>query len=479
MADPSDSLSGATLEKELQRLIRKANGYWISGESDKFSKERIHALEHFKRLTDEQKDKFDPQLSEWLLTGSEEPFSKVSHPRLADRLSFDGTIDGEFNELAKRVHASWEKLDFEEKRFHEVATTELSNARLHEKIDPLAPARWAIHNLAIPDQVDPGQRFGEPPITIFRGDRFDIDVYYWLDGTTCIHEHGFCGSFGVLAGSSLHSHYDFKAEKVFNRGLALGKATLRQCEMLEPGDCHPIEAGEDLVHALFHLDRPSVSVVIRTAAKWALPQRHFLPPSIAVTSFTSRDEQRRLHSLRMLARIESPTFFEDLQVILNTCPPDEFVNLLVSLRDFLGHSDNLPVTFYRTIPERVELLREVSACLKEFKRSAKLIELRASTHDAEERFLLALLLNLPTRELLNDFIVRRWPGSSSAETMERLFTTMFARGDKPPFDLPSHEQTATIFSKLLAGSSPSDFPGDVRPMAENISKNSILRPFMG
>ncbi|MFN2514442.1 MAG: hypothetical protein ABR568_23900, partial [Pyrinomonadaceae bacterium] len=60
-----------------------------------------------------------------------------------------------------------------------------------------------MHTAAsLPHQYDVEGRFGNPPITLFAGPRFHIDVYYWLDGTTSIHQHSFTGAFQVLLGSS-------------------------------------------------------------------------------------------------------------------------------------------------------------------------------------------------------------------------------------------------------------------------------------
>ena len=46
---------------------------------------------------------------------------------------------------------------------------------------------------ALPEQMDVEAAFGNPPVTLFAGLRFHIDVYFWLDGTTEIHQHAFAG----------------------------------------------------------------------------------------------------------------------------------------------------------------------------------------------------------------------------------------------------------------------------------------------
>jgi len=76
--------------------------------------------------------------------------------------------------------------------------------------------RWVHNSVSLPEQQDIEGRFGNPPITMFSGARFYIDVYYWLDGTTAIHQHSFTGAFQVLLGSSIHSRYSFREDKIIN-----------------------------------------------------------------------------------------------------------------------------------------------------------------------------------------------------------------------------------------------------------------------
>ena len=114
-------------------------------------------------------------------------------------------------------------------------------------------------------QADIDSKFGQPAITVFRCEAFYIDVLFWVDGTTAIHQHRFSGAFHVMGGSSLQSRYRFTPKCAYSERLLYGTLDLLDVELLVKGDVRPIRAGAELVHALFHLDRPSVSVVVRTA----------------------------------------------------------------------------------------------------------------------------------------------------------------------------------------------------------------------
>ena len=101
---------------------------------------------------------------------------------------------------------------------------------------------------------------------MYRGRGFYIDVLFWLDGTTNIHQHGFWGAFQVLAGSSVHCRFGFDLAEEINHRLRIGKLRLLETELLGLGAIRKILGGELFIHSLFHLDRPSVSIVIRCPA---------------------------------------------------------------------------------------------------------------------------------------------------------------------------------------------------------------------
>jgi len=84
----------------------------------------------------------------------------------------------------------------------------------------------------LPRQRDLRASFADPPLTVFSGLRFHIDVYLWFEATTAIHQHGFCGAFQVLSGSSIHSWYTFESEKKINIFAETGHLGLKVCELL-------------------------------------------------------------------------------------------------------------------------------------------------------------------------------------------------------------------------------------------------------
>jgi hypothetical protein len=54
---------------------------------------------------------------------------------------------------------------------------------------------WIIQTHKLSRQLNNNGLFGQPPVTLARKEGFVIDVYFWIDGTTNIHEHQFEGRF--------------------------------------------------------------------------------------------------------------------------------------------------------------------------------------------------------------------------------------------------------------------------------------------
>src|ERR1044072_3448062 len=115
-----------------------------------------------------------------------------------------------FKTLGAEIEKLWREENYDETRFPEIAAEALRQARLPEKVSAWEVVDWTLNETNLPAQQDVYAKFGDPPITLYNSPRFHIDVYFWLEGTTAIHQHGFCGALQVLHGSSLHSWYDFE-----------------------------------------------------------------------------------------------------------------------------------------------------------------------------------------------------------------------------------------------------------------------------
>src|SRR5205085_4227910 len=124
--------------------------------------------------------------------------------------------------LGVEIEDLWLATNYNETDFPAIASAALKRADLPSKLSAWDVVEWSLKEYELPRQRDLNARFADPPITVFSGLRFQIDVYFWFEGTTATHEHSFCGAFQVLLGSSIHSWYEFETREVINAFCELG-----------------------------------------------------------------------------------------------------------------------------------------------------------------------------------------------------------------------------------------------------------------
>src|SRR6266853_5307367 len=149
-------------------------------------------------------------------------------------------------------------------------------------------------------------------LVVYSHPRFYIQLLFWLDGTTAIHQHEFSVAFHVMPGSSIHAHYAFEKARPVTPYLRVGDVRMKKIEILESGRTVPIVSGEQAIHSLFHLDSPSVTVVVRTHHDPGTgPQLNYLPPHMAIDPLHSDLlTMRRNQLLDVLEQVEDPGYAE-------------------------------------------------------------------------------------------------------------------------------------------------------------------------
>lgn len=301
------------------------------------------------------------------------------------------------DELGARLEERWRAADYDEREFPEMASHALSQARLPGQLSSDHLIDWGLTATALPRQRDLEAKFGQPPLTLFSSPRFHIDALHWIDGSTNIHQHSFSGAFQVLAGSSIETRYAFDRERSFDGHFVMGRLRVITTALHEAGDVTPIRSGPSgLIHALFHLDRPSVSIVVRTYHDDnAGPQFKFARPGIGTDPFFvegNRDRALQLVGLirnidhssleqwvgDLVARSDLHTAYRTLEVCMNISDRSLFDRLIDRVRD----------------SDARDRFREA---FEEKRRIAFLHGRRALVKDPDLRFLLGVLLNATCR----------------------------------------------------------------------------------
>ena len=337
----------------------------------------------------------------------------------------------EFQKLGALVESRWKAENYSEQLFPEIAAQALVESDLPARVDPWEIIRWVHTADSLPQQFDVDGRFGNPPITLFSGPRFFIDIYYWLDGATTIHQHAFTGAFQVLLGSSIHSRYSFREDKIINEHFSVGELALEEVQLLELKDVRMIRPGRDFIHSLFHLDRPSATITIRTEhTPSAALQYDYRKPHFAMDPFFRNPVMiKKLQTIGLLLGMkhkDADTMIGDL-----VCSSD-FHTAYSALAETYQQlqSNEMDALFglstgkdrFKAILERCKsvhggLTDLVLPVLEEQERQMSIIQRRGTITKEAHRFYLALLLNIPSREKILDLVKQRHPDQDPVETV--------------------------------------------------------------
>jgi hypothetical protein len=356
-----------------------------------------------------------------------------------------------FRELGDRIDEAFSARDYDERAFPEIAARALEEARLSSVVSPEDVVRWLVRQRSLPTQDDIAARFGQPPVTVFRGRRFYVQVLLWREGATAIHRHGFSGAFTLLRGESLHTRYGFTPRRRVSSSFLIGDVELRERALLGPGDVVPIT--HDLAHALFHLDAPSATVVVRTFREEdVLPQYNYHPPCLAIDPFYEDPVSKRQLQALAFVRATDPESYAPLAAELagRSDLETSYRVLAQAHRGRLGPTHAPPV-IAAARARHGDVVDELLAALHEDLRDGQVGDARARTTEPNLRFFLALLQNLHEAEPIFDLVARRFPDKPARDTIRD-----FLHASKDPLTLGADladEPTRITVDALLDGAS--------------------------
>jgi hypothetical protein len=377
----------------------------------------------------------------------------------------------EFAELGALVESRWRAQNYSEDLFPRIASQALSELDLSSRVDPVEIIRWVHDTPDLPEQMDPIGKFGNPPITLFVGSRFYVDVYYWLDGTTTIHQHAFSGAFQVLLGSSVHARYTFENRREINPHFLTGELFLDEVSLLAQGDIREINPGPDFIHSLFHLERPSATITIRTyKAPGAAVQYSYLKPFLAINPFfTDAALTKKVQTVSLLLRMKHPEADRFVGELVESSDFQTAYTVLEQAFRFLCHreleeilgmsrsNDRFLALLDRARSRHGELADLLLPVFEEEWRQADISRRRAEIKGEDHRFFLALLLNLSERDTVLRLVQERFSNQDAVELVvawvkELSATQIF--GSREPSVLgvgQLDDRQLAVFKGLLEG----------------------------
>jgi hypothetical protein len=319
-------------------------------------------------------------------------------------------------QIGRELQARWRAVRNDHRRFADLAVDVLHEFSPAQKLTVEDLVRGLFTDEVLPIQLDPEARFGDASITLFHGREFHVDVVFWLDSKTSVHQHGFSGAFQVLAGSSLHARYSFEQTRYLDDHVHLGRLQPSDLEVLERGDVRPILPGDAYVHALWHLERPSVSFIVREHARsTAQPQYSYLASCLEYDPFFINDQTTttRLQMLRLLHSLNAPLLGEMIEAVGREGAPLPIVRLTqwVSRRP-AGLGQRLVEAVRKYDPGYADAL---DLALEELEREGRISLVRDKVQDPDQRLLLGLLQHCPDRDQILRHVARLRPSAHPAE----------------------------------------------------------------
>ncbi len=419
-----------------------------------------------------------------------------------------------FEELGKQVETLWRDKNYNEELFPSVAAHALRDFGLPEKVTAWETVIWALGEINLPEQRDLPGRFGDPPITLYNSPRFHIDIYFWLEGTTSIHQHAFCGAFQVIHGSSIHSSYDFETKEVINVFTELGEMELDHCELLKVGDVRKILPGRDFIHSLFHLDQPSATIVVRThRSPLHLPQFDYRKPFLAIDPFFSEPNlTKKMQAITMMLRAKHADADKLLLEMLEIADFQTTFTILGSTRGLLrSHGIQQLFNVEQTedrFEKAVEVARKRHGALADtiltiFDKQDKLFEItnrRNYITEPEHRFFMALLMNVEGKERIFSLIKERFPEDDPIDKVLD-WTTQLAQTKVMGMNIPNalgiqgfDDFDSFILEDMLKGLSleeiqknlendapnqtPEELATDLAKRVQKIKDSAVLKPIL-
>ncbi|MEZ5429124.1 MAG: hypothetical protein R2747_22955 [Pyrinomonadaceae bacterium] len=342
----------------------------------------------------------------------------------------------QFNRIGAQLEKLWRDKNYAEDEFPALAAGILAEAALPEKISAWDVIGWTLGQTQLPEQKDLKANFGDPPITLYNSPRFHIDVYFWLEGTTAIHQHAFCGAFQVLHGSSIHSWYEFELLNKINAFTEVGRISLKLCELLEVGDTQQILAGRQYIHGLFHLDQPSATIVVRThKSPLYLPQYSYHKPFLAIDPFFEEANTiKKIQCLTALFRSNHPDTDKFIGELLEGSDFQTTFSILSTVRHYLGQNQLDRLFNLSGATDRFDAFLEIArrrhgepadifpAVFAWQETIEEIVKRRSYVSEPEHRFFLALLMNVEGRDRIFSLIRERFP---EADPLEKVLDWVF------------------------------------------------------
>lgn len=354
--------------------------------------------------------------------------------------------------LAARIDREWKSAGAKVAALPAIAARILEDAQPHREYDLASLAGWTISSRTFPQPCNPFGPQGPPAFTIWSNGRFFANIYAYTTPEVVIHDHDFAGAFTNLSGTTIHATYEFPDAERVAPEVHVGELAVREVEVVRTGDVRRIDPGRRFIHQVWHVDQPTVVLVLRTGPLPA-PRRQFqyLRAGYATEVFRdaamSVDAPERFRYTRKMAeclRASSDGGVDYLRSLLrHERPWDAVWHLLGNWRHLrtLGALDDLVCLGVR---HQGAWFAGVSEAGSEHDLFSSIQW--ASVPSVQDRIALALLMTFHGWRPMREWLERLLPGAAPEE---RFVESLGRLGDEGLIPLQLGPQGQTMLRILL------------------------------
>lgn len=294
-------------------------------------------------------------------------------------------------QLAERLTVKWAAVGYDDDAFPTIAAEELEGhppARIFNRNDLLS---WLADAKNLPYQPDHDDHFGQPHVTLWWSCRFQIDALFWYSATADAHQHKFSGAFSVVDGKSVQTTYTCVERARLSSKIILATVAKERVELLDVGDVRPIGRDRRLVHSLFHLDAPTITLLVKSSpTESGEPEYVYCPPALVFDPVPSPIGRKQLQALESLLRMQTDDVERYATLLVSGF--DSHTALLVLIRLCTAAIDSAALErVVRAAHARYPAIAEaVLQGVDGERRRKTLLHIRQQIHDPDSRLLLFL-----------------------------------------------------------------------------------------
>lgn len=303
-------------------------------------------------------------------------------------------------QLAQDIENEYQKNYYKESTFNEIAFNQLERYDLCYEDIQQGLLNSFIDSIDL--QVNNREQFCDLPIILFENSRFRIQLLTWLNASTVIHEHGFYGAFQVVRGSSIERVYRYNEHQEINSKVKIGELEPISFNHRTAGSKVKINGGSDYIHSLYHLEEPTITLIIRTHSLTHLaPQLSYYPNGLALDSWA---ESKKSDFLKSISHRDSAGILlrspEHVRKLLTVCPVNQLVGLCASFTEEVDSviRDYLCESFEPSVAKCFE------GAIQHIRQDSRFVELRQTIKNRNYRALLAALRFCKNREEFEHFV---------------------------------------------------------------------------